>query len=83
MHPTNSNEQDGCPCFTLRPRKAIGAFPVRIYWYRSAFDVGIYRFKLQLSYVSSQFVASDPFWTFRPMNAPQTSTTAARKPVRR
>ena len=46
-------------------------------------DVGIYRFNPQLSYVSSQFVASDPFWTFRPMNAPQTSTTAVRRPVKR
>ena len=46
-------------------------------------DVGIYRLNPQLSYVSSQFVASDPFWTFKPMNAPQTATTAVKKPIRR
>ena len=47
-------------------------------------DVGIYGFNPQLSYVPTQFVAADPFWTFKPMGAaPQPVTTAVRKPVKR
>lgn len=46
-------------------------------------DVGIYGLNPQLSYVPAQFVASDPFWTFKPMGAPQPATTAARRPNKR
>jgi hypothetical protein len=47
-------------------------------------DLAIYAFNPQLSYVSTQFVASDPFWTFKAMGtAPQTAATAVKKPVKR
>jgi hypothetical protein len=47
-------------------------------------DLAVYAFNPQLSYVSTQFVASDPFWTFKAMGtAPQTAATAVKKPVKR
>jgi hypothetical protein len=46
-------------------------------------DIGIYGFNPQLSYVPAQFVAADSFWTFKPMGAPQQTTTAVRKPRQR
>jgi hypothetical protein len=46
-------------------------------------DLAIYAFNPQLSYVPAQFVAADPFWTFRPMTASQPADVATRKAPKR
>jgi len=46
-------------------------------------DLAIYAFVPGLSYVPAEFVAADPFWTFRPMTASQPVVVAEKKAPKR